>query len=103
MTPTTSQRLKKNVLRKLLFLHFKEGGLRLSIWLFRALYVTHSKLLMLKREKKSTSYTSVRVPLKIHLHVLDHCRGDIKQKPTNMLASTTKIIFVNRLFAYFDA
>lgn len=103
MSPTTSQRLKKMSYVSYYFCTLKKGGLGLSIWLFRALYVTHSKLLMLKREKKSTSYTSVRVPLKIHLHVLDHCRGDIKQKPTNMLASTTKIIFVNRLFSYFDA
>lgn len=51
MSPTTCHCLK-NVLRKLLCLHFNERGLRLSIWLFTALYVTHSKLLMLKREKK---------------------------------------------------
>lgn len=43
MSPMTSHRFK-NALRKLLCLHFKE----VSIWLFRALYVTHSKLLMLQ-------------------------------------------------------
>lgn len=63
MSPATSHRLK-NVLRKLLCLHFKEGGLRLSIWLLRALYVNPLKTFNAKRGKNiSASYTSVRVPL----------------------------------------